>query len=97
MKHGDRVRYAGIVICRQHPGTANGVTFYTLEDETGFVNLIVWRKVFERYSVIAKSASLMGVTGTLQSEDGVVHLVAERLWEPKLKIKPEKVGSRDFR
>ncbi len=97
MKHGDRVRYAGIVICRQHPGTANGVTFYTLEDETGFVNLIVWRKVFERYSVIAKSASLMGVTGTLQSEDGVVHLVAERLWEPKLGTKPERVGSRDFK
>ena len=46
---GRRVHYAGIVICRQRPGTASGVVFLTLEDETGFVNVVVWSKVYETY------------------------------------------------
>ena len=56
MKHGKRIRYAGLVICRQRPGTASGVTFMTLEDETGFVNLVIWTRVFERYAVLVKTA-----------------------------------------
>ena len=96
MKNGATIRYAGLVICRQRPGTAGGVVFMTLEDETGFLNAVVWESVFQRYAVLAKTASFLGITGKLQVEDGVVHLVAEELWEPRLALKPAAVGSRDF-
>jgi error-prone DNA polymerase len=96
MKHNERIRYAGLVICRQRPGTAGGVIFMTLEDETGFVNVVLWENVFNRYSVLARSVNFLGITGRLQVEDGVVHLVAERLWEPPLELKPSGAGSRDF-
>ncbi len=96
MKNGARARYAGLVICRQRPGTARGVVFMTLEDETGFVNAVIWESVFERYAVLAKTASFLGIGGTIQSEDGVVHLVAEELWKPNLKAHPAGAPSRDF-
>ena len=96
MKNRAKIRYAGLVICRQRPGTAGGVVFMTLEDETGFVNVVVWESVFQRYSVLAKTASFLGITGTLQVEDGIVHLVAEELWEPKIALKPASAGARDF-
>ncbi len=91
-----RVTYVGMVICRQRPGTATGVTFMTLEDETGFVNLVVWRDVFERHETIAKTAAVLEVDGELQSEHGVVHLIAERLREPDVKGLGEVPRSRDF-
>jgi len=96
MNNGAQIRYAGLVICRQRPGTAGGVVFMTLEDETGFVNVVVWESVFQRYAVLAKTVSFLGISGKLQVEDGVVHLVAERLWEPKVELQPAKVSSRDF-
>jgi error-prone DNA polymerase len=96
LKNGATVRYAGLVICRQRPGTAGGVVFMTLEDETGFVNAVIWENVFQRYSVLAKTVSFLGITGKLQVEDGVVHLVAEELWEPRLELKPASAPSRDF-
>ena len=96
MQNGAKVRYAGLVICRQRPGTAGGVVFMTLEDETGFVNAVVWESVFQRYAVLAKTVSFLGITGKLQVEDGVVHLVAEELWEPRLELKPASTRSRDF-
>ena len=96
MSNGRRVNYAGLVICRQRPGTAGGVVFMTLEDETGFVNVVVWESVFQRYAILAKTASFLGVTGTLQVEDNVVHLVAEQLWKPNLSRKPSAPPSRDF-
>ena len=68
----------------------------TLEDETGFVNVVVWKQVFDSYRVLAKTASFLGVTGKLQVEDGVTHLIAESLWPPALALKPEHVHSRDF-
>jgi error-prone DNA polymerase len=95
-ENGARVRYAGLVICRQRPGTAGGVVFMTLEDETGFVNVVVWESVFQRYAVLAKTLSFLGITGTLQVEDNVVHLIAEELWEPRVKLKPAAATSRDF-
>ena len=95
---GRRTRYVGMVICRQRPGTASGVTFYTLEDETGFVNLVVWRQVFERHRVLAKTAVLLGVTGKIQSRHGVVHLVADALWDPDVHpTRGEDEGLRDER
>jgi error-prone DNA polymerase len=96
MRGGRRVRYAGIVINRQRPSTAKGVVFMTLEDETGFVNVIVWRDVFKKFEILGKTASFLGVTGKLQSEEGVVHLVAESLWDPATARKPSRRGSRDF-
>jgi error-prone DNA polymerase len=96
MKNGDKIRYAGLVICRQRPGTAGGVVFMTLEDETGFVNVVIWESVFQRYAVLAKTVSFLGISGALQVEDGVAHLVAERLWEPKVELKPTGARSRDF-
>ena len=96
LAHGRRVSYAGIVICRQRPGTASGVTFMTLEDETGFVNLVLWRQVFERHRLLVKTASFLGVTGKLQVEQGVVHVIAESLWRPSLDTRPARTRSRDF-
>jgi len=96
MKNGSRIRYAGLVICRQRPGTAKGVVFMTLEDETGFVNLVIWEKVFKRYELLGKTQSFLGVTGKLQSESGVVHLVAEQLWIPDIPLGATETRSRDF-
>ncbi|MBN2490806.1 MAG: error-prone DNA polymerase [Planctomycetes bacterium] len=96
LRHGQRVHYAGLVICRQQPATARGVVFMTLEDETGFVNLVVWNRVFEANAVVLKTAELLGVTGKIESEDGVVHVVAERFWIPRLERPPAGVKSRDF-
>ncbi|HXV64834.1 MAG TPA: error-prone DNA polymerase, partial [Vicinamibacteria bacterium] len=62
MPNGRRVRYAGLVICRQRPGTASGVTFMTLEDETGFVNLVIWPKKFEEYALLVKTTPFLGAT-----------------------------------
>ena len=94
---GRRVRYAGIVICRQRPATASGVTFITLEDETGLVNVVVWKQVFDGYAVLARTASLLGVSGALQCEHGVVHIVAEALWAPTLPACPPAARGRSFR
>ncbi len=96
MPDGRRVRYAGLVICRQRPGTASGVTFMTLEDETGFVNVVIWKQVFDEHAVLARTASFLGVTGKLQSESGVVHVVADALWAPEIPSRPPTAGSRDF-
>ena len=96
MRDGRKVRYAGLVICRQRPATASGVTFMTLEDETGFVNVVIWKRVFDRHAVLAKTASFLGVTGRLQATDGVVHIVADTLWDPRLDTTPATAGSRDF-
>jgi error-prone DNA polymerase len=98
MHDGQRVRYAGMVICRQRPGTASGVVFMTLEDETGFVNIVVWSRLFEKYALLIKASDFLGVSGKLQKQDGVVHLVAETFWDPQGQIgfKPESGGSHDF-
>jgi error-prone DNA polymerase len=95
-RDGTRVDYVGIVICRQQPGTASGVVFMTLEDETGFVNLVVWQQVFAEYAHIIRTTSLLGVTGRLQVQEGIVHLIAERVWVPQLSRQVADVQSRDF-
>jgi error-prone DNA polymerase len=78
-KNGDRVGVAGLVLVRQRPGTASGVIFATLEDETGIANLVIWPKVFERHRRVVLTARLMGVAGRLQREGLVIHIVAETL------------------
>jgi error-prone DNA polymerase len=78
--HGRRIKVAGLVITRQRPGSANGVIFVTLEDETGHANLIVWPKIFERFRQTTLGSTLLGVAGPVQREGEVVHVLAERLW-----------------
>jgi error-prone DNA polymerase len=74
-----RVTVAGLVITRQRPGTASGVIFMTLEDETDITNGIVWPKVFERFRPVVLGARLIALTGKVQSELGVIHVIADRI------------------
>jgi len=79
VKSGERVTVAGLVLVRQRPGTAKGVIFMTLEDEAGVANVIVWPKAFERLRAIVIGARFVAVTGRLQNEAGVIHVIAERM------------------
>jgi error-prone DNA polymerase len=72
---------AGLVLVRQKPGSAKGVMFLTLEDETGIVNAVVWPSLFEKQRRIVMSASMMAIHGKIQREGEVVHLVAQRLFD----------------
>lgn len=76
---GARVAVAGLVLVRQRPGTAKGVVFLTLEDETGVCNVVVWARVFERHRRAVIAGRLLRVTGRVQRAAGVVHVVAERI------------------
>ncbi|MGB0629251.1 MAG: error-prone DNA polymerase [Alphaproteobacteria bacterium] len=78
-KDGTRVTVAGIALVRQRPGTASGVIFITLEDETGVANLVVWPKTFEKFRRVVMGARLIRVTGKLQREGIVTHVIADRL------------------
>ena len=76
---GGRVTVAGLVLVRQRPGTAKGVIFITLEDETGVSNIVVWRKLYEKYRRAVISGRLLRVTGKLERESGVSHIIAEHI------------------
>ncbi|KUF12245.1 OB-fold nucleic acid binding domain-containing protein [Pseudoponticoccus marisrubri] len=76
---GARVTVAGLVILRQRPGTAKGVIFLTLEDETGVVNVIVWRKLYERFRRAVIAGRMLRVTGRVQRESGVTHVISEEI------------------
>lgn len=76
---GARVAVAGIVILRQRPGTAKGVIFLTLEDETGVVNVIVWRKMYERFRRAVIAGRMLRVTGRVQRAHDVTHVIAEEV------------------
>jgi len=76
---GARIAVAGLVILRQRPGTAKGVIFLTLEDETGVVNIVVWRTLYERFRRAVISGRLLRVTGRVQRQSGVVHVVADTI------------------
>ncbi|MFW5826832.1 MAG: error-prone DNA polymerase [Alkalispirochaeta sp.] len=94
--HGSRVSVVGMVICRQRPSTAGGTVFMTLEDETGFVNLVVWNSRFLALRSTLLTASFLGVRGTVQNAEGVVHLVVEDVWNAQLPHETVSVESRDF-
>ena len=76
LRNRQLVRMAGIVLIRQRPGSAKGVCFVTLEDETGVANLVVWPKVFEAFRKTVMTARLMVVEGQVQRSEGVTHIVA---------------------
>jgi error-prone DNA polymerase len=77
--HGRRVRVAGAVITRQRPGTAKGVVFITLEDETGVANLILWPDFFQENRVVVMSEPFLLAEGVVQKQDGVIHVKVEQL------------------
>ena len=79
VRNGERVTVAGLVLVRQRPGTAKGVIFMTLEDETGIANTIVWARAFEKFRPVVIGARLVAVTGPLQSASGVIHVVMEHI------------------
>ena len=83
---GRRVRVGGVVLVRQRPGTAGGVCFMTIEDETGVANLVLWERVFEQFRPTAMGARMVLANGRVQSAEGVTHLVVEALedWTPML-------------
>jgi error-prone DNA polymerase len=86
----------GIVTCRQRPGTASGVVFVTLEDETGYVNVVVWNTLVEKQRKELLGSRLLGVHGTVERKDGVTHLVAGKLVDYSALLGALAVGSRDF-
>ena len=77
--NGARIAVAGLVLVRQRPGTAKGVIFITLEDETGISNVVVWRALYERFRRAVIAGRCLKVTGRLQREAGVTHIVAEEI------------------
>jgi error-prone DNA polymerase len=78
-RSGERVAVSGLVTIRQQPGTASGVIFMTIEDETAVANIIVWPKIFERFRPVVMGARYIAVAGELQQESGVIHVVAAEL------------------
>jgi error-prone DNA polymerase len=96
LPHGRVTRVTGLVTGRQRPGTASGVTFVTLEDETGMINVIVWRDLAERQRKELLRANLLTVYGTLEREGEVVHLIAARLHDQTALLGKLATRSRDF-
>jgi error-prone DNA polymerase len=93
---GKWVKVAGLVLIRQRPGTASGVVFETLEDETGIVNLIVWPQTFEKYRPAARHAGLLQCDGYVQRQGQVVHVLAKRLFDLSHLLAGYHLTSRDF-
>jgi error-prone DNA polymerase len=103
-KDGTRVTVAGIVLVRQRPGSASGVVFITIEDETDHANLIVWPSVFNRLRRVVLSATMLACRGKLQKESGVIHVVAEEITDLSALLRGVgdetrgmRVPTRDFR
>ncbi len=94
--HGSFAQVAGLVTCRQRPDTRSGVTFVTLEDEAGCVNVVVWRDLAERQSETLTGARLLGVQGAVERDGAVVHLVARRLHDYSEMLGALATKSRDF-
>jgi len=90
------VKTAGLVLIRQRPGTASGIVFITLEDETGVVNLIVRPDVFERFRPAARHAGLLQCDGYVERQGQVVHVMAKRLIDRSDLIRGLEISSRDF-
>ena len=94
--HGRRLRCAGLVTVRQQPGTAKGVIFVTLEDETGQVNVVVWSKIAQAQQRVLLESSVLAVDGKLQVSDGVHHLIAEHLHDYSALLPDLGFASRNF-
>ena len=96
ISHRGFVRIAGVVTCRQRPGTASGVLFLTLEDETGNSNVVVWPRTQEHFRAALMNGRLLVVKGTLEHKDGVTHIIAGALEDHSSALASLPVQSRDF-
>jgi error-prone DNA polymerase len=96
MRDGRFVRVAGLVLVRQRPGTAKGITFVTLEDETGTANLIIRMDVWERFYQVARTAPAFIASGRLQNQQNVIHVLVSRLENLNDAVNNLRLRSRDF-
>jgi len=96
LRSGAFVQVAGLVTGRQRPGTANGTIFLTLEDESGNINVIVWRRTQELFRKTLLSATVLLVKGTVEMESGVVHVIAGQLHDYSQRLENFELQSRDF-
>jgi error-prone DNA polymerase len=96
VEDGCHIKVAGLVLLRQRPGSAKGIIFMTLEDETGLANLIIRPDVWERYRPVARTATALLVSGKIQSVNGVIHIVARRIEDLSGRLQNLGVASRDF-
>ena len=94
MANGKRATVAGAVITRQRPGTAKGLVFLTLEDETGNANVIIMPDIYEKYRRAVLEPRFIKVSGTVQNQDGIVHLRAESI--EALMVTGAEMTSHDF-
>jgi error-prone DNA polymerase len=97
MHDGRHLRVAGIVLLRQRPGTARGITFVTLEDETGLANLVIKPQIWDRFYSVARRSSAWIAHGLLESRENVIHLVVNRLEDLSARLGELQTKSRDFR
>jgi error-prone DNA polymerase len=96
LPHERQVTVAGLVLLRQRPSTANGITFVTLEDETGMVNLIVRQVVWERYRNVARAATALLAHGEIQRDPNVIHVLVTKLEDMTSRLAELRTHSRDF-
>ena len=96
LPHGRTVRAAGLVTLRKRPGTAAGVTFLTLEDESGWLNIVVWKDLAERQRRVLLESKLLGIEGVHECAEGVHHLIANRLHDLTPMLDGLDARSRDF-
>lgn len=96
IRSGRSITVAGLVTCRQRPGTASGVTFVTLEDEAGNTNVVVWRDVAEQFRVALLSSRLLVVTGRLEHQGPITHLIAAQLQDASAMLGELQVAGREF-
>ncbi len=96
LQHGTHTRACGLITMRQRPMTANGTIFLTLEDETGHVNVVIWRHLWERQRDVVLNASLVAVDGIMESDGEVYHLIARQVHDFDELIKKLKTRSRNF-
>ena len=96
LQHGTRIRACGLVTMRQRPATASGTIFLTLEDETGFVNAVVWPRLWEKQRAEILGASVLAVDGVVETDGDVHHLIAERVHDFSHLAEGLSTRSRDF-
>ncbi|MCO8125008.1 error-prone DNA polymerase [Stieleria sp. TO1_6] len=97
LRDGRHVRVAGLVLMRQRPSTAKGITFVTIEDETGPINLVLFPKVWERFFKVAKTSNAWLVDGKLENKKGVIHVICGRITDLSTQVQGLTIRSRDFR
>ena len=97
MPDGRFLRVAGIILLRQRPSTAKGITFVTLEDETGIVNLVVKQQIWEQFYTVARKSAAWLAHGRLERREKVIHVLVSRIEDMSVKIGDLRTKSRDFR